>query len=198
MKRPNLARSGFVAVSLITLSACSQSAPPADSASTQPVAPVETTPVAPPMAGGMTKALTKEEVGATFIQQGAPVLVKEGASIRFVVTLTNSGTVSISSQGAFPVNIGVELLASDGKVVKRDFVRARIPEIAAGASADVTVEVPAKDVVGNSIRLELVQEKVAWFSSFGVAPFDFGPFTSCDANGVATVCGADGKPLAAG
>ena len=77
-------------------------------------------------------------------------------------------------------------------------VLATPPEIAAGASADVTVEVPAKDVVGNSIRLELVQEKVAWFSSFGVAPFDFGPFTSCDANGVATVCGADGKPLAAG
>lgn len=198
MKRPNIIKSGFVAASLITLCACSQPAPPADTASTDPVAPVEPAPVAPPVVGGMTKALTKEEAGAAFVQQGAPVLVKDGAAIRFVVTLTNSGTVPISSQGAFPVNIGVELLASDGKIAKRDFVRARIPEIAAGASADVTVEVPAKDVVGNSIRLELVQEKVAWFSSFGVAPFDFGPFTSCDANGAATVCGADGKPLAAG
>lgn len=195
MKRTNLIRSGFVAASLITLCACSQPAPPADTASTEPAAPA---PEAPPVAGGMVKALAKEQVGVTFVQQGAPVLVRDGAAIRFVVTLTNSGTVAISSQGAFPVNIGVQLLASDGKVAKRDFVRARIPEIGAGASADVTVEVPAKDVVGSSIRLELVQEKVAWFSSFGIAPFDFGPFTSCDANGVATVCGADGKPLAAG
>ncbi|MFA4914602.1 MULTISPECIES: glycosyltransferase [Stenotrophomonas] len=176
----------------IAVSGCSK-APEADQAAQ--TAPAAAAPVAE--APDMTTPLTQEQAGAQYAITAEPVLVNNGETLRTVVSVTNTGKVAISSKGKLPVNLAISLVDPSGEMVARDFVRASLPAagIAAGASADVITEVPAKDVVGKSLRFGLVQEAIVWFSDFNVATVDYGPLTACDDQGKPTICGKDGKPL---
>ncbi len=176
----------------IAVSGCSK-APEGEQApqtATAPAAPVVEAP-------DMATPLTQEQAGAQYKIAAEPVLVNNGETLRTVVSVTNTGKVAISTKGKLPVNLAISLVDPSGAMVARDFVRASLPAngIAAGATADVVAEVPAKDVLGKSLRFGLVQEAVVWFSDFNVATLDYGPLTACEDQGKPTICGKDAKPL---
>jgi len=185
----------YAAVALtaaIAITGCSES-PNADQAVQPAPAAAESASNLP----GMTEALTQPQVGAEYRISAEPVLAQDGLVVRTVVGVKNTGTVAINSNGKFPLHLAVSLVDEAGKMVALDFVRVNLPAegIPAGGSADVVAEVPAKGVVGHFMRFGLVQEGVAWYTDFNVAPLDYGPLTSCQ--GKDTVCGKDGKPLTA-
>jgi hypothetical protein len=184
----------YAAVALsaaLAITGCSET-PDADQAA-QP-APAESVASSLPV---MAEALTQQQVGAEYRVRAAPALVQNGAVVRTVIEVKNTGTTSINSNGKFPIHLAISLVDGAGKMIALDFVRATLPAegIPVGGSADVVAEVPAKGVVGHAMRFGLVQEGVAWYSDFNVAPLDLGPLTSCADQGKQTVCGDDGKPL---
>lgn len=178
----------------IAVTGCSES-PKAEQAG-QPAPATTAAPVVE--APGLTAPLTQEQVGAQYSIASEPVLVQNGEVIRTVVSVTNTGTIAINSNGKLPVNLAVSLMGGPNEELSRDFVRAVLPAngIPVGGSVEVVTEVPAKDVVGKSLRFGLVQEGVVWFTDFNVAALDYGPLTNCEDQGKPTVCGKDGKPLA--
>lgn len=177
----------------IAISGCSKSpeAEPAVQPSPEATAAAD---AAPPMAA----PLTQDQVGAQYRISAEPVLVKNGEVVRTVVSVTNTGATAINSNGSLPVNLAVSLVDLNGAAVAQDFVRVSLPAVGipSGGSAEVVAEVPANQVAGKALRFGLVQETVAWFSDFKIAPLDYGPFTSCEDQGKPTLCGKDGKPLA--
>ncbi len=180
----------------IAVSGCSKSqetsspAQPVSEAAEPAPAAVESPPMAAP--------LTQDQVGAQYRIAAKPVLVHNGEGVRIVLSVTNAGTIAINSNGKLPVNLAVSLVDLNGTAIDQDFVRVSLPVsgIASGSSADVVAEVPSNKVVGKALRFGLVQESVAWFSDFKVAPLDYGPLTSCEDEGKPTICGKEGKPLA--
>jgi hypothetical protein len=187
----------YAAVALtaaMAITGCSESPGPEQAAQPAP-AVTETAPNVP----GMTEALTQPQVGAEYSIVAAPVLAQDGTVVRTVIGVKNAGTVAINSNGKFPVNLAVSLVDDTGTMVSKDFVRVGLPAegIAAGASAEVVADVLAKEVLGKTLRFGLVQEGVAWYTDFNVAPLDYGPLTTCEDHGKQTVCGKDGKPLTA-
>lgn len=173
----------------IAISGCSKSPEAEPVAEAAPAAEVAASPMAAP--------LTQGQVGAQYRIAAEPVLVNNGEVVRTVVSVTNTGAIGINSNGNLPVNLAISLVDLNGTAVAQDFVRAPLPAsgIPAGGSADVVAEVPASEVAGKALRFGLVQETVAWFSDFKIAPLDYGPLTSCEDQGKPTLCGKDGKPL---
>lgn len=193
MSHARLVRYAAVALTVaLAVTGCSEQ--PSAAQDTQP-APAQSTASNLP---GMTDALTQQQVGAEYSVMANPVLVADGAVVRTVVAVKNTGTIAINSNGTYPVHLAVSLVDDEGKMVALDFVRVILPAegIPAGGSADVVADVPATGVVGKTMRFGLVQEGVAWYSDFNIAPLDLGPLTSCEDHGKQTVCGKDGKPLA--
>ncbi|MBB4597979.1 glycosyltransferase [Xanthomonas arboricola] len=189
------AQSGIVValMAVIALVGCSRS-PDAEQPAQGAVQQQKTVAEAPEMSG----ALTQDQAGARYAIASDPVIVQNGALLRTVVSVTNLGKVMISSTGKLPVNLAISLADRDGAVLQQDFVRASLPTggIAAGSTAEVTVEVPTQAVLGKVMRFGLVQESVAWYSDFKIEPIDYGPITACQDQGKQAVCGAGGKPLA--
>ena len=92
----------------------------------------------------------------------------------FSVTVSNTGVVTWPSAGPNPVHLSYHWLAADGSVVVWDGARALLPsDLAPGQSAVISVPVSSPDTTGSYVlRLDLVQEGVAWFSGQGVTPRD--------------------------
>lgn len=93
----------------------------------------------------------------------------------FSVTVTNTGAVTWPAAGPNPVHLSYHWLAPDGSVVVWDGARASLPaDVAPGQSAVVAIPVIAPAPVGPyTLRVDLVQEGVAWFSAQGVPTRDF-------------------------
>lgn len=187
----SLRRLAVATVLGVSLAACSQNdggktdGTAAPAAKPEAAAPVE-----------MAQALDKSQVGATYAVDAAGARLRDGTVIRIPVSITNNGKVALVSKGAYPVRLGAQLVGPDGKVIRRDFVRVSLSPLVPGETAQTVVEVPAKEVVGNSVRFDLVQEKVNWFSSFDVPTQDYGPVTEC-AGAAGQYCGPDGNPIQA-
>ncbi|HAF11038.1 MAG TPA: hypothetical protein DCK98_13290 [Chloroflexi bacterium] len=92
----------------------------------------------------------------------------------FTVTVSNTGTVTWPAGGTTPVHLSYHWLGPTGQVVVWDGSRAALPaDIAPGQSAVVAIPVASPPAVGPyTLRLDLVQEGVTWFSAQGVAPRD--------------------------
>ena len=121
---------------------------------------------------------------STFISSGLAASYAPTASTQstfvlganaFGVTIVNTGAVTWPAAGPNPVHLSYHWIASDGTVVVWDGARGALPaDLAPGQSAVVSVPVTSPEKLGGyTLRLDLVQEGVAWFSSQGVAPRDF-------------------------
>jgi hypothetical protein len=93
----------------------------------------------------------------------------------FPLTVVNTGAVAWPAGGASPIHVSYHWLALDGSIVVWDGARAALPaDLAPGQSAVVSVPVTSPEKLGPYVlRIDLVQEGVAWFSGQGVAPRDF-------------------------
>lgn len=186
----------FLACAL-AVSGCSQEAPaPQATEAPSPEAPV-TAPAPAPSANAINAAIATEDLDTRLELVGAPVYVAGSDALRVTVRIHNDGRATLVSEGTAPVRLGAMLLGPDGADVApgvRDFHRIDIPVIAPGSSTEVTSDMPVPPLLGLSVRLELVQEGVNWFSAYDQAPLDLGTFERC-AGEAATLC-SDGQPVA--
>jgi hypothetical protein len=79
----------------------------------------------------------------------------------------------------------------------RSFARAQLPLTVPGGKGMAHAVVPADKILGLTVRAELVQEGVTWFSKgFHQPSVDIGVFQRCD-GAPGTLCTAAGVPVAA-
>lgn len=179
----------------LTLAGCAEQAPP----ETAPDAATATAEPAPaPSANAINAPIAAEDIETRIEPVGAPVHLAATDTIRFTVRIHNDGRAALADEGTAPVRLGVMLMGPEGADKApgvRDFQRMGIPVIAPGTSAEVTGEIPVAPLLGLGVRLELVQEGVNWFASYGEVPLDLGTLQRCP-DAAATVCDADGQPLA--
>jgi hypothetical protein len=86
------------------------------------------------------------------------------------VTITNAGRGVIPVTSSYPVNLGYHWYTSTGQTAVWDGARTALPaDLLPGATVTVQAQVTAPPQGGNySLRFDLVQEGVAWFSNKGV------------------------------
>lgn len=166
-----------------------------------PEAPEPTTqPAAIPEAVTSIEAPIPPEHLATRIESIAPARYNPASDeLLLSVRVHNDGQATLVSAGAAMVNLGAMLVGPEGPDVApglRDFVRAPLPVIVPADSAEIAVRLPAEQLLGLPVRLELVQEGVSWFSAYGQPSLDIGPFVRCNGQ-TATLCQPDGSPVAA-
>lgn len=91
------------------------------------------------------------------------------------VTVTNAGRGTFPVSSSYPVNLGYHWYNSAGAAVVWDGARTKLPaDLASGQSVSLTAQVTAPTTPGTySLRFDLVQEGVTWFSLKGAAPTDF-------------------------
>jgi len=145
-----------------------------------PAAPSGTAPVA----GTAVKIgpLKAGQVKVTLEPQGAGAMNAATGKFEIPVRITNGGTVPLSDRTDPPVRVGVQIVAlEDGsQPAVQDFARSPLPEIAPGSAQVVNVVVPIdRRVDGRQLKIELVQERVAWFGRLGQPGVVVGPFHVC-------------------
>ena len=97
-------------------------------------------------------------------------LAREGARVAGTVTARNTGnTVWIAGPERGQVQLGVQLLAADRKVLARDFARAAFsgrvgPGESVAIGVDVVLPDPATPYV---LKIDLVDESLCWFEDVG-------------------------------
>lgn len=96
-----------------------------------------------------------------------------GSSSTVSVVVTNTGTTTWPAGGANPVHLSYHWLQS-GATVVWDGARAALPsDVPSEASVTVALPVLSPPRAGTfTLRIDLVQEGMAWFSSLGVTPQD--------------------------
>ncbi|MGH2499290.1 MAG: N-acetylmuramoyl-L-alanine amidase [Candidatus Limnocylindria bacterium] len=100
-----------------------------------------------------------------------PVAFTASQTATVPVTVRNDGTSIFPITSAYPVNLGYHWYDGAGKVVVWDGARTRLPaDLAPGTSVQLQAQVTAPPSGGSySLRFDLVQEGIAWFSSRGTA-----------------------------
>ena len=134
---------------------------------------------------------------------GVPPTVLQGGRLLVPVTVRNDGTVTWRATGANPIRLAAHTADIAGNTVLWDGVRTIfVADVAPGASVTTTVIVAAPLQQGSyRVRVDLVQEGVAWLSGLGVptgdtfitvigdfrATLPTGPLTVSRAAAVATI-----------
>lgn len=195
----------LVATGLIFIAGCNrnpaQTEPPATvagedatsaSAADRPVAPTY------PADYRIDQAIPAANIKTELALAGAPVYQAKDDVLLFNVEVTNSGKSPLASTGKAPVQLAIHLAGPEGvdkPPGKRLVARASLPLIVEGSSGLVKARVPAEQVLGQTIRVELFQEGVGWFGRrYNQPTLDIGTFQRCDgASG--TLCDASGTPL---
>lgn len=172
---------------LLLVAGCSQQ-PAGTTAST--AAPAQTPVDAP---------LPRADIGIGYSLVQPPAYQRGKDMIGITVRVENRGKAVLSSAGAYPVHLGLVVLAPDATphapALRQDFVRVPLPRaLAPGESADVAMRFPVAPAVGGQVVLDAVQERVAWFRGYGKPVLAIGTFVRCgDKPG--TACTPDGTPL---
>lgn len=105
----------------------------------------------------------------------APGALLAGASTQLTVAVTNTGVAPWPASGDHPVRLSYHWFAADGSVAMWDGGRAQpfAADIAPGETVRVELPLAAPTRSGRyTLRLDLVQEGIAWFSDDGVVPGD--------------------------
>jgi SAM-dependent methyltransferase len=106
--------------------------------------------------------------------EGAWRDVKTGDSVRFDVSLSNSGTVIWLREnfGDYAVvRLGVHLLDGDGATIDHDYARFDLPaDLPPGSGVTLPVTLTVPDPGRHTFVLDLVCEGVCWFEQVGSTP----------------------------
>ncbi|HUQ17455.1 MAG TPA: N-acetylmuramoyl-L-alanine amidase, partial [Candidatus Saccharimonadales bacterium] len=97
------------------------------------------------------------------------VAFSSGQTATVPITITNTGAGVFPTTSAQPVNLGYHWSTASGTSVLWDGVRTKLPaDLAPGASVQLQASVTAPPTGGTfTLRFDLVQEGVAWFSGKG-------------------------------
>jgi hypothetical protein len=104
-------------------------------------------------------------------------LTRDGARVTGTVTARNTGnTIWLAGDTRGHVQLGVQLLAADRKLINRDFRRASFSgRVAPGESIEIPVDVTLPDAATNYVlKLDMVDEGICWFGDVGSKPVYFG------------------------
>ncbi|MDO8506483.1 MAG: N-acetylmuramoyl-L-alanine amidase, partial [Candidatus Limnocylindria bacterium] len=117
--------------------------------------------------------------GATY-QVGVSTLGVTGALATVPVTVTNTSNFSWSSAATNPINLGYHWYDANGAAVVWDGMRTKLAgAVGPGQSQTVQASLQFPSAPGSySLRLDLVQEGVAWFSQKGVPTGNVGATVS--------------------
>ena len=110
---------------------------------------------------------------ATYYPLTLYVWTPGGHAVPLVVTLRNTGTRTWSAGGANPVRLSYHWLAN-GVLTEWNGVRADLPnDVAPGETVTIDLPViPPEGTAVRTLRLDLVQEGLQWFSDSGAATRD--------------------------
>ena len=120
------------------------------------------------VAGPLVKAY-----GATYGPAAQPLAVS-GSLKTIPITVINTGNFAWPAAGAFPVDLSYHWLDGAGRTVVWDGLRTKLPaDVLPGASAPLQaqVQVPSGSAT-YTLRWDLVEEGVSWFSGKDVRSFD--------------------------
>ena len=164
----------------LTLAGCKQQDDVAtDTAANPEATPAAEAPATAPVVAAQPDALKADQVSFALVLEGEARVDTAKGVIEIPVKISNNGSAALSGKGNPAVNIGVHILCKDGGTegALRDFSRTPLPVIEPGASATVLVNVPTDArAAGHKLKLDLVQEGVAWFSTYGQPTLEVGPF----------------------
>jgi hypothetical protein len=101
-----------------------------------------------------------------------PLITRAGRPLQVRTRVHNLSTrpfPAAASYGRRLVRLGGQLCDAAGKLIDRDFARAKLPEaIVGGRAADITLELPAVVRPGSyTVKFDLVSEGVDWFERCG-------------------------------
>ncbi|MBI3522196.1 MAG: S8 family serine peptidase [Chloroflexi bacterium] len=111
---------------------------------------------------------------ATYTLTGAGPAFTIGTRTTVPVTLANTGTTTWIANGATPVHLSYHWLGATGALVTWEGERTSLAsDVAPGATAVLGLAVTPPVVPGTyTLRIDLVQEGVSWFSGLGVPTRD--------------------------
>lgn len=119
--------------------------------------------------------------------------------LAFDVRVSNRGRTALVTSGQHPVWMALHLAGPQGidkPPGKRLVGRARLPLIVEKSTGTVHARIPASKILNYTLRVELFQERVGWFSSYGQPTMDVGVFVRCK-GAPQTLCDASDTPLPA-
>ena len=98
-----------------------------------------------------------------------PRLARDGTRVTGLVVARNTGnTVWIAGAMRGHVQLGIQLLAADRRVLVRDFVRAGLAgRVAPGDSLEIPIDITLPDAGAYVLKLDLVDEGLCWFGDVG-------------------------------
>ena len=101
-------------------------------------------------------------------------LALSGAAATIPITVTNTGNFTWSAVGATPVHLGYHWTDAIGKLVVWDGVRSNLAaDVGPGASQTLQAQIQFPSTAGTyTLKWDLVQEGVSWFSGKNVPTFD--------------------------
>lgn len=114
-------------------------------------------------------------LGATYTTAAASATLVTGAPLPLAVTLVNTGTRPWVASGPQQMRLASHWIRPDGTVALWDGARAPAfaADVAPGQSVTVALPLTPPSALGAyTLRLDLVQEGVTWFSGEGVTPRD--------------------------
>ena len=105
---------------------------------------------------------------------GAVPALSTGQTVTVPVTVTNTGNGIFPTLSANPVTLGYHWYDAQGRAVVFEGARTKLPaDLAPGASVALNAQVTAPSAGGTyTLKFDLVQEGVAWFSARGTATGD--------------------------
>jgi hypothetical protein len=103
-------------------------------------------------------------------------LVRAGARVSGTVSARNSGdTIWLAGSERGHVQLGIQLLGPDRKLLALDFARTPLPNrTGPGESAEIRVDVTLPDATTPYVlKIDLVDEGLSWFEGVGSRPIYF-------------------------
>lgn len=149
-------------------------------------------------------AIPQEQLDYRISLESPPVYRVGDDVLGFSVGVANTGEAALVGEGTHPVKVGVYHFAPDeageageGPASRDGAIRAKLPLLVPGEKVVVEVRIPAANVIGQEVRAELIQERVAWMGRrYGKPVLKVGTFQRCG-GADATLCDAAGTPLPA-